>query len=802
MATIQSILNKIASMANRTGLFSIQKSEFFDTLTDITNKVKEVNDNVNSVSKSLIWQSPVANFAALATTYPTPAVGWAAMVTSLGFIYSWNGSAWKDTGLNSFPGDVLTKGTDEIYTEILSKNLFNKDAVVMGFYLNQTNGALVASANYYTSDYIPTSQLTSYVANSFAFIVFYDASKIYLSGITAAGQTAISTPANAAYFRISQSVNITALNIMQVEIGSIATSYAAFGFKEKYQQKETNTLTAITAKRYGTAGVDADFIGQFAIQNAIDSITDASETKQYEVVFTGIFEALQTTDFKKGDQVGAGQKHFIEGKSFVHLRGVGKDESVIKINLPSNLGAGFAYSLYNGILWNANANLTDFSISGENCRYSIHIDGGQLGCKDFNQTIKGCRPFAKNTGDALNWSSNRALGVGMSDGHTLNIEDCEIESKQPLYFHTNKNFSKPSRVNYKRTHLILPESLETEVIVIQSLGSRKRDLLTVDNCIVDGGILSISDSPWIPESLADQLADHAEIDANLASQLPMAVTTSFGSRALKIASKSVGAGSTVYFDKNSSAFDLIIGNSLQATEIKNKYNRKQIYGYQYKIGGVAVGYAIGSLDIAQHLVGVSLNKYIGALGKRLGDCSVTNKTLTVIIDGTTYNIVFNKNYNGTAETVAPTYSNTQIIAEITAVIGAVATVTEFDISSEYYPNFKSLKSMINADTTEVYAGMGVVFTSLKQFRKALSTDLRVDGIVLDYGEIGDKCRVIAGGEIYAQISAKRFSIKEINTFSYNVGDGAGISSTTPGTFDRSAATKLLICTSANILKIK
>ena len=129
MPSIQSILNKIASMANRTGLFSIQKGEFFDTLTDITNKVQEVNDNVNSLAKSLIWQNPVANFAALATTYPTPEIGWAAMVTSLGFVYSWNGTAWKSTGLSSFPGDVETfigVVSEKIATNELASNLIQR----------------------------------------------------------------------------------------------------------------------------------------------------------------------------------------------------------------------------------------------------------------------------------------------------------------------------------------------------------------------------------------------------------------------------------------------------------------------------------------------------------------------------------------------------------------------------------------------------------------------------------------------------------------------------------------------------
>ena len=108
---------------------SIQKGEFFDTLTDITNKVQEVNDNVNSLAKSLIWQNPVANFAALATTYPTPEIGWAAMVTSLGFVYSWNGTAWKSTGLSSFPGDVETfigVVSEKIATNELASNLIQR----------------------------------------------------------------------------------------------------------------------------------------------------------------------------------------------------------------------------------------------------------------------------------------------------------------------------------------------------------------------------------------------------------------------------------------------------------------------------------------------------------------------------------------------------------------------------------------------------------------------------------------------------------------------------------------------------
>ena len=104
--TIQSILNKIADFTTRIGLGSIGKSEFFQLLVDMTNKIGEVNDNVNSVAKSLIWQDPVNTFADLATTYPTPELGWAALVKAPAsdgnvYVYSWNGTAWKSTGLKN-----------------------------------------------------------------------------------------------------------------------------------------------------------------------------------------------------------------------------------------------------------------------------------------------------------------------------------------------------------------------------------------------------------------------------------------------------------------------------------------------------------------------------------------------------------------------------------------------------------------------------------------------------------------------------------------------------------------------------
>lgn len=145
MATINQILNKIKDMAARTGLFAIGKNEFFDTLTDITNKMSEINDNVNSVAKSLVWQDPVVNivgtlpssgltigqryvlttdskiYTATSTTQfdagTTPEAGWAVKNQNDGYIHSYNGAVWKNTGLTAFPEEVVLSSV-QVLTDV------------------------------------------------------------------------------------------------------------------------------------------------------------------------------------------------------------------------------------------------------------------------------------------------------------------------------------------------------------------------------------------------------------------------------------------------------------------------------------------------------------------------------------------------------------------------------------------------------------------------------------------------------------------------------------------------------------
>lgn len=113
---------------------------------------------------------------------------------------------------------------------ILGKNLFDKDTVTLGYYVNQTNGTLGANSNHATSDYIPVIPSTKYSfpSDSGTRIAYYDANKTFISGAFPA-ISPITTPSNAKYVRYSFVAAQT--NTQQFEKGGQVTSYETYGYK-------------------------------------------------------------------------------------------------------------------------------------------------------------------------------------------------------------------------------------------------------------------------------------------------------------------------------------------------------------------------------------------------------------------------------------------------------------------------------------------------------------------------------------------------------------------------------------------
>lgn len=73
-----------------------------------------LQDLSNRIANMIIgwyWQEPVDTVNKLSSTYPSPKLGWAVLVKDKNLVYVWNGSAWTNTGITSFPTDAITPNT-------------------------------------------------------------------------------------------------------------------------------------------------------------------------------------------------------------------------------------------------------------------------------------------------------------------------------------------------------------------------------------------------------------------------------------------------------------------------------------------------------------------------------------------------------------------------------------------------------------------------------------------------------------------------------------------------------------------
>lgn len=218
MASLQQIISWF-----QTGLFPTA-DQFRQTWLSYWHKSEKIpqsqifglQETIEAATRGLIYQNPVTNVADLYTTYPNAKVGWAAMVTSEGYIYSYNGTDWANTGLKEFPDDVVTK--DELASlerdsngrfSVLDSNLgvTNDKSIVdielpIAGYITFSSGQLNNTTTYKNSGFIPVNEgdvfsfrigmssetpsaIAAYSANSYSSYVQYASKKAavgYLEG--------------------------------------------------------------------------------------------------------------------------------------------------------------------------------------------------------------------------------------------------------------------------------------------------------------------------------------------------------------------------------------------------------------------------------------------------------------------------------------------------------------------------------------------------------------------------------------------------------------------------------------------
>lgn len=119
-----------------------------------------------------------------------------------------------------------TKSTLSVRARSVGKNLFDKSKARLGGFYN-ASGAWVSVEGYYSSDYISVNGNTQYTHNrsSATYINYYDAGKTWISSLLT---SSFITPYNARYCKVMGASVDKSIDLFQVELGAVTTTYEPY----------------------------------------------------------------------------------------------------------------------------------------------------------------------------------------------------------------------------------------------------------------------------------------------------------------------------------------------------------------------------------------------------------------------------------------------------------------------------------------------------------------------------------------------------------------------------------------------
>lgn len=626
--------------------------------------------------------------------------------------------------VEGFDANVLSKITELI--PVVRPNIVDKTKVKNGFYANYQNGNEYALDGYVVMGAYPVEPNTDYRISSWQTdqIAFYDANNTFVGGIAQVDSTThvFKTPANAYFIKVT--AKPTQVNdLVLTKVGDWQGETAEYGVRIKGLSVEKPKVTVITASPDPNS--TAQFKGKNCVQLALDSITDASEQNRYVIkVARGLAKITQADEF-----IGyKGYPCMICPKDWVEIVGAGIGETILWAELPyddANIGAsvdGNTYprdryqAIYN---YSGNSTISDLTIVCKNLRYTNHQDDGRGANKHRNYEnvellFKGNKGY------------NKAWGCGDHSGESTTVVGGRSHSDSGDVFavHNNIRFDKPSSWDFKdHTFTSLGSKIAIE---LQNDGSLLKDRFNIVGCSFGGMsyIINYVDV-WLSGNTAqnNDTFDHAEWRLTGHSNEPFLFNNSIASGlTLRVKSKSTGTGSTVRFDKSSSAFDLLVKNKRVNTDTSLSHKYDFVDSYLVRDGSVGLGgQAISGVDLSDVNYWYDSGVNYTSLAKRLGNLSSSAKSLKIVVDGVTNTVNFNKDYSN--------MSNAQIIAEINAQLtNAVADLYVY--GREYYPQMPDVSELC-FNNTSTYIAKGSVVTKQGGFIKLANGNDDVFGVALE-----------------------------------------------------------------------
>jgi hypothetical protein len=497
---------------------------------------------------------------------------------------------------------------------------------------------------FYYAEYTVTSSDTTVDSNLFLFVT---------NSTTLGSNVTLNTVS------IIKSVTLVS-RVDKLESFGVSASVAQLEKSIKTSQNLMNGYTFLKVKKNGTG----DFLD---IQSAINSITTASLYNQYII---DVYDDFEVTDLTQLYKVASPtikntlanpteSVAMVIGKDYITVRGFGSKKTLF-VNAPYAL-TGSSFQYVQTIYPKGNFKLENLIVKVKNGRYAIHQEsGGLTSTLDYNaKTIYKNLDVEHlgNTNSAdggVSWNSPYAQANGGCAGLKMVFDNVNWKAPiGPVYTHDNVNFDNPMDFEFIFCSMTLnngglDSSGTTQydnLVSISGMGSGQRHNVTIIGCNFFS--FEIPNKAWNTNLITDATRDFRNGGAYLKGHgnKPMKTPT-FVPDIVSLKSLTLNGTISVVDDS--------------ATNVNAAY--KLIFGDVYKsYAGTADSYA--QVFGSERVVDSSNGSKTFSMAYRLGDCSVTNKTLTIKVDGVDRVMTFNKNYTSLTSGNL-TYPFSTILAEI------------------------------------------------------------------------------------------------------------------------------------------
>ena len=534
--------------------------------------------------------------------------------------YSYNGLNWISGGVYNSQGIADKSITQEKLSfdaleGLKSNNLFNKNEIENGYYIDMYNGNKYTLENWSAIEDIKIDASELNLVGNYTDYqgAFKDANKTYISGFDN-NINPIPIPSNAVYLSISLA-NARVEDFM-LSYGTSKKEYEEYGvfldvnmIKDKSIPIEKLDIDLgnrikLTVKQDGTG----DFI---TINRAIESIIDSNEDNIYDAyIYEGeydIFDNLTDAQSTKGitlpnfvNLIGAGRKEYTILKGYNTT-----DATQEQVELRSTLNIDYTNTLKN------------LTVKAKNCRYAVHADNSNT-FEDYEWNIENCDFIHEGNDSKFTWQNIIAWGSGSASGCKEHFKNCRFKGNAGYTNHNNPNFVKDTYQEFE--NCTFEGQLGGMCVQFISMDSNVKNKVVMKGCRFNGNI-----------TLQNNGVNHYEFEITGYSNSPAIINTTedvtpFFSDEINVsvANKSITKGQCVkgYYNQcepltNGGKENFFIGICL-----KDCVAGESCYA-KYK----------GYIDLTGILDGLSVGDYIGIVNGVLSKVDGYTGAIGIIVNG-------------------------------------------------------------------------------------------------------------------------------------------------------------------------